>query len=210
MTITLLTGAGSFGDPWHDFAGIGAALAPVLALRGTLEASEHVEATLTALPESRPDLLVICLGDDGESRELPSSAAREGLSRYLHDGGRMLALHASATAFPHWPQWRGLLGGRWVPETSFHPPFGPAIVRVSGGGTLEVVDELYTDLLVEPGVDVLAWHEREGQKHPLSWTHRVGSGVVVFDALGHAPESYHDSSRLSLLASELDLLLSAG
>ncbi len=206
MTIALLTGAEAFSDPWHDFGGMGAALAPLLALRGEVAASEQVEATLAALPSSHPELLVLCLGDDGADRETPNLAARDGLSRYLHEGGRMLALHATATAFPRWPQWQQLLGGRWLPEQSFHPPFGPAVITLADGRTLDLNDELYTDLLVEPGVEVLAWHEWQGQQHPLSWVHRVGDGLVVFDALGHLPDSYHHADRLRLLKVELDLL----
>jgi len=207
MTITLLTGRGEFSDPWHDFVGIGAALAPGLALRGTVEASEQVDATLEALPTVRPELLVLCVGDDGSGGETPSAAARDGLSRYLLEGGRMLALHATATAFPRWPRWQQLLGGRWLPDESFHPPYGPATVHLTFGGTLAVDDERYTALHVDPGVTVLAWHEWEGQRHPLSWLHRVGDGLVVFDALGHDAASYHQPERLRLLDSELDLLL---
>ncbi|WP_084039025.1 ThuA domain-containing protein [Demequina sp. NBRC 110053] len=207
MTILLAYGGHAYADAWHDFAGVADALAHVLEAYGAVEVVDEVERALLSLQHDAPDLLVLCSGvgpDGGPSRE-----ARGTLVHYVEGGGRLLALHSAATSFPGWHDWERLLGGRWVRDVSFHPPFGPGTVDVAGAPqrSFEIEDEFYADLRVGD-VEVLATHEGR----PIAWAHAVsGHGVrangsggrVVYDALGHTAATYANAGRRALLHDEL-------
>ena len=67
--------------------------------------------------------------------------------------------------------------------------------------TFSVHDELYTDLFIEPGAQVLAHgHSAAMPKpQPIVWSHKVGAGRVVYDALGHDSQSLCHPSHARLL-----------
>ena len=54
-------------------------------------------------------------------------------------------------------------------------------------------DELYTDLTLEPGAEVLAYGHSEAMPNaqPVLWRHTVGPGRVIYDALGHDSASLY-------------------
>ena len=134
--------------------------------------------------------------------QVPVDAARcDAIRRYLENGGRWFALHASNsvrdnTILP------GLLGSRFVA----HPPymhFAVSIAKASdplltGIGPFEVDDELY---VIEPHgeIDVLL-HTRWGgaamgrtfeeRMQPLMYRRRVGRGEVLYLALGHCAREF--------------------
>ena len=57
-----------------------------------------------------------------------------------------------------------------------------------------VQDELYTDLRVSPGAQVLAHGQSlvMPKPQPVIWSHTVGRGRVIYDALGHDSASLSD------------------
>lgn len=104
--------------------------------------------------------------------------------------------------YPDWPAWSALLGGRWIRDRTFHPPHGPATVHVSadhpvtaGLEDFDTVDERYTDLHVEQGSTVLAWHELDGRRHPLAWLRSGDPARVAYLALGHDAGAYGEGTR---------------
>ncbi|MET8139000.1 ThuA domain-containing protein [Sphaerisporangium sp. NPDC005288] len=199
------------GGPAHDFPATSAALAEVLAEAGVRSlVTDDIAGTLAAGP--RPDLVTVNalrrLADDGWSRSLGVApfrlprAARAALLAHLDRGGGVLAVHAASICFDDWPAWRGLVGAAWVWGASHHPPLGPAEVKVHGGHPIvegladfELVDEIYSDLEVSPGVRPLA--SSLGQ--PLVWAREVRGGRLVYDALGHDARSYESPSHRALL-----------
>ncbi len=78
-------------------------------------------------------------------------------------------------------------------DTDAHPV-------VNGIVDFEVHDERYSWLRVAPQVRGLAWHEHDGVRHPLLWTHHYGGALVVYDALGHDERSYQSAARRSLVS----------
>jgi type 1 glutamine amidotransferase len=123
-------------------------------------------------------------------------AASDALRRYLERGGRWFAIHASNsvrdnTALPP------LLGSRFLS----HPPYthfrvtvqAPADPLLADISDFEVDDELYL-IDPQPGIDVLLQTEWGGTTfggdfpfgvRPLMYRHAVGSGGVLYLALGH-------------------------
>jgi type 1 glutamine amidotransferase len=222
----LLSGSGRYADPWHPFAVTSERIAEVLDAAGiATTVTEDVDGALAALPRTAPPLLVVNIGapdapypDGAEPDPVASTvdaASRAGLLAHLAAGRPLLALHVSSTSLPFVPEWEGILGGIWVRGTTMHPDYGRAHIHVetdahpivAGVHDFDVDDERYAFLRVAPGVRGLAWHDHDGARHPLLWTHRSGTARVVYDALGHDAASYDSPERRELLARSAHWLL---
>ncbi|WP_432871067.1 ThuA domain-containing protein [Microbispora rosea] len=200
------------GGVAHDFPATSAALADVLAEIGVeSEITEDVSGALAAPPPL--GLITVNAfrwrmdgGDFAEERdrwrfETPDSVRRAVLD-HLARGGGLLAVHTASLCFDDWPEWAEILGGAWRWGRSYHPPIGPAKIRLADGHPIveglsgfEVTDEVYTDLDVLPGVEPLAYCGDQ----PLLWARTVAGGRVVYDALGHDTRSYENPVRRALL-----------
>jgi len=192
----VLSGGLGYSDPWHPFERTSAALGALLDDAGhRVEVSTGVAARLADL--AGVDLLVV--NAPLPDHPLPPeelAAASEGLRAFLDRGGAILAVHVGVTTLLGLPEWGSIVGARWVPERSGHPPLGPTEVirvddpRTGPGGSFTLVDERYSDLALGDGLDVVVEHEHDGRTHPLVWTRTVGGARIVADALGHGPESF--------------------
>jgi len=213
--VVLSGGAGRYGDPWHPFAATSDAIAQVVSRRGlTPRIVTDVDRTLAGWSREDaeyPGLLVVNIGWYGEA-EAFAPDAEVGLEALVDAGVPILIVHSSLTAFPTWPRWERITGGRWVYDVTYHPDHGPGRALVAAGHPItvafedfDVVDERYTRLRVGPGAQVFLEHEEASERHPLAWTHRTGRSRVVSDALGHDIDGY-GPGRLALLDRELDWL----
>jgi type 1 glutamine amidotransferase len=213
--VMVLSGAGRYADPWHDFPATSALLAEIVAGPGRrVRIVDEVEPGLAALDGI--DLLVVNVGNPADDAPNPSAAAAiDGLQTYVDRGGPVLAVHAAATTFTTEERWPQMIGGRWIRGTSLHPPYGPAHLRLVGAGhpitaglgDLELPDERYSFLATEPGITVLYDHEHEGLRHPVIWTLEAGGRRAVYDGLGHAVPTYDDAAHCRLLRQAVGWLL---
>ncbi|GIG30158.1 ThuA domain-containing protein [Cellulomonas marina] len=225
----VLVGRGRYADPWHDDAATGHRVAGVLAARGLVPevrgtapdvltgdlAPAHVRAQV-------PALLVVVAGtgrrDPGwDGDDAAWSAFHSRLAALVVEHGvPLLALHQAANTFTDAPGWAELVGGRWVPGLSMHPPIGPATFTpvpgedhpvVAGLAPVEAFDERYC--LLQPAVSsrVLVTTAHDGTDHPVVWQ-AAGPGRVLYDALGHDTRSYDSPGRLALLGREVEWLVS--
>ena len=143
----------------------------------------------------------------------PGAATRAALAGFVRDGGGLLAVHTAPICFDDWPEWGAVVGGAWQWGHSAHPPPQPATIQVTrehpvvAGLPAEFVvsDEIYGDLAIDPGVDVLAVSRRDADDadQPVVWAHRYGSGRVVYDALGHDRDSLSHADHRQLLSQAL-------
>ena len=134
--------------------------------------------------------------------QVPVEAARcEAIRRYLENGGRWFALHASNSVRDN-KILPGILGSRFL----VHPAYARFPVSIAKPGDpllagiepFEVDDELY--VIERNGeIDVLLharWGgEAMGRKvdeamQPLMYRHRVGKGGVLYLALGHSAREF--------------------
>lgn len=226
-TALILSGEGRYADPWHPFAQTSACLATILEHNGlTVTIATDVDAAMTRL--NGVDLLVVNAGDSSRA-ELPVpdepvsdlTAARAGFAAALARGIAVLGTHTAAASLSDYPEWERVLGGRWLPGQSMHPPMGPAHVTLfadrhpllaglAGRETInsdstdvdiidfEVFDERYSHLRVAADVVPLAVHTLDGVEHPLFWARDHGASRVVYSAFGHDARAY-DSPELRLL-----------
>jgi len=208
----LLSGAGRYADPWHPFAQTSACLAEILTGCGvTVTIATDVDAAMTRL--DGVDLLVVNAGDAARN-DLPApdvaalTAARAGLAAALERGIAVLGTHSAAASLPDYPSWETVLGGRWLPGRSMHPPIGPARITVhadrhpivAGVGDFDTVDERYSHLRVASDVVPLTAHSLAGVEHPLLWARTAGTSRVVYSALGHDAGAYESAGLRELLA----------
>jgi len=197
------------GGVTHDFPALNAELSGLFGELG-LEATvtEDFEGALTNL--AGIDLLVVNMlrwtmqveryADQREQWGLsPSPQARAAITDHVADGGRLLTFHAATICFDDWPEWKDLIGARWVWGQSSHPPFGPITARVHAERhpivaglptSFALDDEAYGFLDRTDDVVGLVESEHGGTVHPLVWARDFGSGRVVHDALGHSPDSF--------------------
>jgi len=133
----------------------------------------------------------------------------------IRAGKGAVALHASTYTFaglktqgpefhdkefiqPPWTEWWRLIGAHWplAPGASGHAGRRVFTVKftdprhpITAGlpPTFRISDELYHNLPMEPGMEVIAtaFDQNTSKDEPQLWVHRYGSGRVVYDAWGH-------------------------
>jgi type 1 glutamine amidotransferase len=145
----------------------------------------------------------------------PSESTRKALADYVERGGAVVAMHTTMICFDDWPEWGDILGGSWRWGVSSHPPVGPVhatviadhpITEAVAAGltesrTLELIDEVYGDLDLRGGIEVLMTARRtpEDADQPVMWTHRYGRGRIVYDGFGHDAASIRDPGHRAVL-----------
>jgi type 1 glutamine amidotransferase len=133
--------------------------------------------------------------------EVPETA-RRAIAAHVAAGAGLLGVHTASICFDDWPAWGEILGGAWVWGRSHHPPLGAVHASLDrehplarGLPDFDLVDESYSALQLQAGVEVYGWSQYAGAepggagRQPALWTHRYGQGRVVYDSLGHDVES---------------------
>ncbi len=218
------------GGIFHDFQASAEALAMILAPLGIESRIEaDLDAGMASLADNPVDLLTVnalrweMIGEKYDPyREAeaysPPHKTRLAIEAHLQTGGALLGLHTASICFSDWPEWGSLLGGHWVWGTSFHPqPETVSVVpdqdNVLGNlPPFAVHDELYTDLWIGPGAQVLAHGHSAAMPtpQPIVWSQTVGAGRVIYDALGHDSESLQHPSHAQLLRETVKWALAEG
>ena len=218
------------GGIFHDFQASAEALAMILAPLGIESRIEaDLDAGIASLADNPVDLLTVnalrweMIGEKYDPyREAeaysPPHKTRLAIEAHLQTGGALLGLHTASICFSDWPEWGSLLGGHWVWGTSFHPQPDTVSVVPDQNNVLgnlppfAVHDELYTDLWIEPGAQVLAHGHSAAMPtpQPIVWSQTVGAGRVIYDALGHDSESLQHPSHAQLLRETVKWALAEG
>lgn len=144
-------------------------------------------------------------------------STRIALWDHVARGGGLLALHTTTICFDDWAEWGEVVGGSWRWGVSAHPPLGPVrAVKVADhpvveplGDDLELTDEVYGDLDLREGVEVLMTARRDADDadQPVVWAHRYRRGRVVYDGFGHDADSVRHPRHRALLAAALTWIL---
>ena len=216
--VLVLSGRGRYADPWHDHAATSHEVATVVAdLVGEVEVRSSFPSALADVGDF--SLVIVNCGRgrpdpayDGDDEAW--AAHHSSLHHYADTGGPILGLHQSANTFADSPYWADLLGARWVPDVSSHPPFGDSVFEAveshpitTGLDVVLARDERYCDVERAYGSTILLAHEESGVRHPAVWLRDDGRRRSVYDALGHDIESYRSPSRRLLLRHEVMWLL---
>ncbi|PUB30268.1 hypothetical protein C8K30_102650 [Promicromonospora sp. AC04] len=217
--ILILSGRGRYEDPWHDHAATSHAVAGIVSDLGTIEVRGLFRDALDDLDSV--DLLVVNGGSGRRDTDFDGSdddwlAFHARLAGWARAGGAVLGLHQAANTFYDAPGWADVLGGRWVPGESMHPPIDTARFELAEGhpvtdglGAVEAFDERYCHLRVSPGARVLGTTlDDDGAAHPVLWVNEAHGGRSVYSALGHDVRSFASEGHRELLRRSASWLLS--
>jgi type 1 glutamine amidotransferase len=124
-------------------------------------------------------------------------------------------MHTASICFDTWYGFQQLLGGTWSWGRTHHPELGPVEVRsvaehpvTDGLSRFELADEVYHCLEIQPDVDLLLEARVPGGEwQAVAWCHEWAEGRVVYDALGHGPESLASSPHRRLLRQSMQWLM---
>jgi hypothetical protein len=211
----ILSGGRDYTDPWHPFAETSRRLAGLLETAGC---ATLLEDHVADADFHDAQLLVINAWNNDLASE-GDAGLRAGIESHIGAGKPVLVVHCSVMLFSapesSWAGWEEITGASWERDITFHPPISEALVHVAtdrhpivaGIHDFRVQDERYTSLRVRPDVEPLAWHEHDGDLHPLLWARTVRDARVVLDALGHDARSYDSPTHRELLARAVAWLL---
>jgi len=201
--VLLLTGG---PDHAHDFDALATALGSILDEDHHTTTVWDPDAAAVILAGDRPDVVVVnaLRWQMSADRYAPwrerwgyrtTQVFREMMAAFVAEGGGLFANHTATICFDDWAEWGDIVGGSWNWERSWHPE--PSRVKVDLCGDhpviagmvdgFEVVDEVYSDLDLRPGIEVLgrAVPSDASEAQPVVWAHRYGEGRVVYDGFGH-------------------------
>jgi uncharacterized protein len=134
----------------------------------------------------------------------PGRDARENLRRFVAGGRGLVLVHFACGAWHgEWPEFARLAGRAWAgpgPDVRQHDPHGKFTVKItdsshaitSGMADFETVDELYTCLVGDAPIEVLAnaTSKVDGKDHPMAFVLDYGQGRVFHSPLGHDVKAF--------------------
>ncbi|HEY5750293.1 MAG TPA: ThuA domain-containing protein [Chryseolinea sp.] len=136
-----------------------------------------------------------------------SLAQQEAYIRLLKKGSSMIFLHHALVSYQHWPEFLQIVGGQYHTQPVVvkgdtlkanyeHDVNIPVKVEdkkhpvTHGIRDFEVVDEVYSDVEILPGVKPLLSTTHPKSMHYLAWVNHYGNSDVICIQLGHGPSCY--------------------
>jgi type 1 glutamine amidotransferase len=171
-------------------------------LAGLLEDTKKFQVTIVedaAILETpalkKYDVLVV-LADRRDPEFKFARGQQEAILNYVKEGHGYVSIHGADNAAPDWvPEWRDMLGGVFshVGQPDSKTKKGTYTIKVvqnahpimQGVPDFTLVDELYYNLQMRPGVEPLATTEYNGETWPVAWVRTYGQGRVFHTPLGH-------------------------
>ena len=147
---------------------------------------------------------------------LAEPAVREGLSRFVREGGGLGGVHGTPWASRNWEEFAEMIGSQSAPhriENGIMQTYDAAspLMKPFGGKPLPFREEYYrfehegmgrlrwdkvrvllTVDLDDPKVEPRPWngYKRPDNIYPVTWIRTYGKGRVFYCSLGHMPETF--------------------
>ena len=154
--------------------------------------------------------------NDNVGELLPDPAVREGLARFVREGGGLGGIHGTPWASRNWEEFSVMIGAKSAPhriEQGVMKVYDAAspLVKPFGGKPLNFREEYYrfnhdgfnrlqwenvrvvlTVELDDPRIEPRPWngYKRPDNIYPVSWIRRYGQGRTFYSSLGHMPETF--------------------
>ncbi len=164
---------------------------------------------------------------------LPDPAVREGLSRYVREGGGLGGIHGTPWASRNWDEFAEMIGSQDAPhriEQGVMKVYDPAspLVTPFGGKDLNFREEYYrfrhegsrrlrwehvrvllTVALDDPKIEPRPWdgYKRPDNVYPVTWIRTYGKGRVFYSSLGHMPETFMSPELVAHFVAGIQYLL---
>ena len=208
VRVLLITGGHSFdAEPFY---------ALMQSLQGiTVTEVKHPNAPAMFRPENRGSYDVVLLYD------MMKSIGEEEKKEYadcLKAGKGLVVWHHAYAAYPEWSEYQDIIGGRyrekaWTDKNGVSHPAStykhdvPFKVRVAdkkhpvtrGLRDFDVIDEIYINTTVNPGVHVLLTADEPSGTSAVAWTNRYGKSKVATILLGHDHQTWTNPAFIKLL-----------
>jgi type 1 glutamine amidotransferase len=132
----------------------------------------------------------------------PGQKARENLRHFVAGGKGLVLVHFACGAWhDEWPEFVKIAGRVWYGSNGRqHDPYGPFRVEiaqpenpiVAGLGDFDTQDELYTCLIGDTPIEILAQAKSkvDGKYYPMALTAHYGQGRTFLCTLGHDATSF--------------------
>ena len=147
---------------------------------------------------------------------LAEPAVRDGLARFVREGGGLGGIHGTPWASRNWDEFAEMIGAQSAPHrieqgvmkvydaaSPLMTPFGGKDIPFreeyyrfehEGRGRLrwDKVRVLMTVALDDPAIEPRPWpgYKRPDNIYPVSWIREYGKGHVFYSSLGHMPETF--------------------
>jgi uncharacterized protein len=147
---------------------------------------------------------------------LPDPAVREGLARFVREGGGLGGVHGTPWASRNWDEFAEMIGAQSAPhriEQGIMKVYDAAspIMKPFGGKDLNFREEYYrfehegqgrlrwdkvrvllTVDLDDPAIEPRPWsgYKRPDRIYPVTWIRSYGKGRVFYSSLGHMPDTF--------------------
>jgi type 1 glutamine amidotransferase/sugar phosphate isomerase/epimerase len=147
---------------------------------------------------------------------LADLAVREGLARFVREGGGLGGIHGTPWASRNWDEFAEMIGAQSAPhriEQGVMKVYDPAspLMKPFAGKDLNFREEYYrfehegrgrlrwdtvrvllTVALDDPAIEPRPWtgYKRPDNVYPVAWIRMYGKGRVFYNSLGHMPETF--------------------
>lgn len=205
INVLIVTG---FDVKAHDWSATTAFIRDVLEKNGPCDVRVCEDTGIFDSPSlQKYDVIVLNYGFWKEPD--PSPQGKKNLLQFVKNGGGLVALHFSCSAFQDWDEYGKLLGRVWKKGIGGHGPRGPFTVKIERGDhpitkgltTFEINDELYARLSGDEPIEILASAHSDWSKkvEPIVFVKTYGKGRVVHNVLGHDVKARQTSPYAELL-----------
>ena len=191
--VLLLTGGARQHHGYRDQAFY---LAGALEDTGRYEVTIDEDAAVLETPAMAKYDLIIVIADRRDPEFKFTNSQQEALLSWVKAGHGFISIHGADNAAPDWiPAWREMLGGVFshvgLPDSKTKK--GTFTIKIAntqhpitkGLNDFTIVDELYYQIQMQPGVEPLATTDHAGGTWPVAWTRTYGQGRVFHTPLGH-------------------------
>ena len=147
---------------------------------------------------------------------LAEPAVREGLARFVKEGGGLGGIHGTPWASRNWDEFAEMIGAQSAPHRieqgvmNVYDPASP-LMKPFAGKDLPFREEYYrfehegrgrlrwdsvrvllTVALDDPKIEPRPWngYKRPDNLYPVAWIRTYGKGRVFYNSLGHMPETF--------------------
>jgi type 1 glutamine amidotransferase len=197
------------GGSWHDFHKFAEYVQHWVACESWDPHVSFDPGCLLRLVPERPHAVLINTCYDAKTNLNFDAAEVNALKAWVHAGGGLLAIHATAVAAEQSATLSALIGGHFIG----HPPKQRFLVKpaskphpiTTGIAEFETDDEPY-ELHSNSDVTMHLSTTMGACEWPLAWSRQEGSGRVVYLSLGHDEAAWRLESYRSLVLSALSWL----
>lgn len=205
------------GGSWHDFDGFAKWFSDLLNPRGWEVETTFDLNRLLQLEQEDYDLVAsyTCFSDNPDPENQQGSGKMEleqvvALTNWVRKGGTFYAVHGASVLGETNPIYADLVGGKFIKhppafEFKVYPMFDSHEIT-EGIGPFTVHEELYLTQY-DGENDILLVSLLDDIVHPLVWCRYEGLGRVVYNSLGHVPETWRLPEYEKLTLQSIDWLL---